>query len=76
MIKNAVICDGCPAEKKAANHWWIVKTTGERPVFMVWPWDSSQNVVDAAKHYCGQSCVLKAMAQWMSEQVTGEKHGN
>jgi hypothetical protein len=75
MIKNAVICDECSSEKRDVNHWWVVKTSGDRPVFMVWPWDSAQNVVDV-QHFCGQNCVSTALAKWMSEQVAGEKNGN
>jgi hypothetical protein len=75
MIKNAVICDECSEERKETNHWWIVQIAGDRPSFMCWPWDVGQHLV-TARHYCGQSCVLKAMERWMSEQVAEGKNGN
>jgi hypothetical protein len=69
MIKTVTVCDECSSERRdAQNHWWVVSTKGERPVFMCWPWDSGQNVVEA-KHYCGHECAGKAFARWMHEQV-------
>lgn len=65
--KTTYYCDGCGAEKKEVNHWWIADDHKE---FVIFPFDPIDIAVDS-KLYCGQSCVLKAVSEYMEKVRTG-----
>ena len=65
-IISKVICDGCGAEKKSENHWWVL-SPGFR-VFAIQALDKQAKVSDSELVLCGEPCVHKKISEWMGAQ--------
>ncbi len=65
MERKVYTCDGCGREKDDGNGWWIA---GKLELsFYVAPWIDGGNI-HMVQHYCGQACVIKALAAFMGEK--------
>jgi len=64
MIRQAINCDICAAEKQTSNYWFVAyEQAGE---LKVRGWESPQNSRKGAKHLCGQKCAQRMMANFMA----------
>ncbi|MFP5204862.1 MAG: hypothetical protein ACLGSH_05870 [Acidobacteriota bacterium] len=72
MIRQAISCDICGAEKKQTNHWFVAcEVAGE---LRVSGWSSRNRLRAGSKHLCGQACLHKLADDFMA-RVIGEKNG-
>jgi len=62
MIREAISCDVCGAEKKVANHWFKVRETKAGLIFA----PASSKV---GEDVCGQVCAHRMLDEWLSSQV-------
>jgi hypothetical protein len=70
VIRQAISCDICGAEKKQTNHWFVAyEQAGE---LRVSGWISRNRLKADAKHLCGQACLHKLADDFMA-RVIGEK---
>jgi len=70
VIRQAISCDICGAEKKQTNHWFVAyEQTGE---LRVSGWNSRNRLRTGSKHLCGQACLHKLADDFMA-RVIGEK---
>lgn len=70
MIRQAISCDICGAEKKQTNHWFVAyEQAGE---LRVSGWNSRNRLKADSKHLCGQACLHKLADDFMA-RVIGEK---
>jgi hypothetical protein len=70
VIRQAISCDICGAEKKQTNHWFVAyEQAGE---LRVSGWSSRNRLKADAKHLCGQACLHKLADDFMA-RVIGEK---
>lgn len=70
MIRQAISCDICGAEKKQTNHWFVAyEQAGE---LRVSGWSSRNRLKADSKHLCGQACLHKLADDFMA-RVIGEK---
>ncbi len=73
MIRQAISCDICGAEKKQTNHWFVVwEQVGE---LRVSGWNSRNRLRTGSKHLCGQACLHKLVDEFMAG-VIAQKSGN
>lgn len=57
-------CDGCGAEKREANHWWVIAV--EAGVLHLVPLDrAGTHKWDGFEILCGQECVSKKVSEFM-----------
>jgi hypothetical protein len=64
MIRQAISCDICGAEKKQTNHWFVAHThAGE---LRVAGWNANGRMRAGAKHLCGQVCLHKLMDEFIA----------
>lgn len=69
MIRQAISCDICGAEKKQTNHWFVVfETAGE---LRVSGWSSRNRLRAGSKHLCGQTCLHKLLDEFMARSIAG-----
>jgi hypothetical protein len=64
MIRQAINCDMCGAEKQESNYWFVAYEQGGE--LKVRGWESPQNSRKNAKHLCGQKCAQRMMANFMA----------
>jgi len=66
-IVSKVICDGCGAEKKSENHWWVLAAG----IGAIWiqVFNPQEKVADGAFVLCGEPCVHKKISEWMGAQT-------
>jgi hypothetical protein len=70
VIRQAISCDICGAEKKQTNHWFVAyEQAGE---LRVSGWSSRNRLKADSKHLCGQACLHKLADDFMA-RVIGEK---
>jgi hypothetical protein len=70
VIRQAISCDICGAEKKQTNHWFVAyEAAGE---LRVSGWSSRNRLRAGSKHLCGQACLHKLADDFMA-RVIGEK---
>ncbi len=67
MIRQAISCDICGAEKKQTNHWFVASEHGGE--LRVSGWNSRNRMRPGAKHLCGQTCLHKLMDDFMARDV-------
>ena len=60
-----VTCDGCGAEKKSENHWWVI--TPGALVFTIRIFDGQ--APDGDFVLCGEPCVHKKTSEWMGART-------
>ena len=72
MIRQAISCDICGAEKKQTNHWFVAYThAGE---LRVSGWGVQGRVRAGSKHLCGQTCLHKLVDEFIATGATGRVH--
>lgn len=70
MIRQAISCDICAAEKKETNHWFVAyEQAGE---LRVSGWSSRNRLRGNSKHLCGQTCLHKLMDEFMARTIAGK----
>jgi hypothetical protein len=70
VIRQAISCDICGAEKKQTNHWFVAyEQAGE---LRVSGWSSRNRLKADSRHLCGQACLHKLADDFMA-RVIGEK---
>jgi hypothetical protein len=67
MIRQAINCDICTAEKQASNYWFVAYEHGGE--LKMRGWESPKNSRKDAKHLCGQKCAQRLMANFMASQM-------
>ncbi len=68
MIRQAISCDICGAEKKQTNHWFVAHAhAGE---LRVSGWKSNARMRAGAKHLCGQTCLHKLLDEFIAGSVS------
>jgi hypothetical protein len=73
VIRQAISCDICGAEKKQTNHWFVAwELAGE---LRVSGWNSRNRQRTGAKHLCGQVCMHKLADDFMA-RVIAQKIGS
>ncbi|MGA9427507.1 MAG: hypothetical protein WBV33_20675, partial [Terracidiphilus sp.] len=69
MIRQAISCDICGAEKKQTNHWFVVcEQAGE---LRIGGWNSRNRLRSESKHLCGQTCLHKLVDEFMARTIAG-----
>ena len=64
MIRQAISCDICGAEKKHTNHWFVAYSHGDE--LRVAGWNTNGRMRAGAKHLCGQVCLHKLMDEFIA----------
>jgi hypothetical protein len=68
MIRQAISCDICGAEKKQTNHWFVAYThAGE---LRVSGWGAQGKIRAGSKHLCGQTCLHKLVDEFIAGGAT------
>ena len=67
MIRQAVSCDICGAEKKQTNHWFVAYEQSEE--LRLCGWNSRFRKRPGSMHLCGQKCLHKLVDDFMARQV-------
>lgn len=68
MIRQAISCDICGAEKKQTNHWFVAYAhAGE---LRVAGWSANGRMRTGAKHLCGQTCLHKLVDEYIAAHVS------
>jgi hypothetical protein len=70
MIRQAISCDICGAEKKQTNHWFVAYTHGGE--LRVTGWGTQGKLRAGAKHLCGQTCLHKLLDEFIAAGSTGK----
>jgi hypothetical protein len=67
MIRQAISCDICAAEKRQTNHWFVAyEQAGE---LRVSGWTSRRKLRPDSKHLCGQTCLHKLVDEFMAKSI-------
>ncbi|MFP5236881.1 MAG: hypothetical protein ACLGSD_13345 [Acidobacteriota bacterium] len=69
MIRQAISCDICGAEKKQTNHWFVACEQGGE--MRVSGWNSRNRLRAGSKHLCGQTCLHKLLDEFLARTVEG-----
>ncbi len=70
MIRQAISCDVCGAEKRQTNHWFVAwESAGE---LRVSGWSSRNRLRAGSKHLCGQVCLHKLADDFMARVIAGK----
>jgi hypothetical protein len=68
MIRQAISCDICGAEKKQTNHWFVAYShAGE---LRVSGWSAQRRLRAGSKHLCGQTCLYKLVDEFIAGSLT------
>jgi hypothetical protein len=67
VIRQAISCDICGAEKKQTNHWFVAYEQDDE--LRVSGWSSRKRLRPGAKHLCGQTCLHKLMDDFMARTL-------
>ena len=59
MIEQKITCDVCGVERKAVNHWYLVRANGSG-----FHLPTQRKTGD--KDVCGQSCAHKMLDRWLA----------
>lgn len=68
MIRQAISCDICGAEKRQTNHWFVAHTRGGE--LRVAGWNANGRMRAGAKHLCGQVCLHKLMDEFIAGTIS------
>jgi hypothetical protein len=67
VIRQAISCDICGAEKKQTNHWFVAhENAGE---LRVSGWNTRNRMRPGSKHLCGQTCLHKLVDDFMARDL-------
>jgi hypothetical protein len=64
MIRQAISCDVCGAEKQQTNHWFVAYTQGGE--LRVTGWKANGRMRAGSKHLCGQTCLNKLVDEFVA----------
>ena len=66
-IRRIFNCDQCGAERKEANHWFVVRMTALGLYFNTWAWAEQEGLLEDSltTHLCGQQCAHKLLDQFL-----------
>ncbi|MFZ0338448.1 MAG: hypothetical protein WAL45_10480 [Terracidiphilus sp.] len=67
MIRQAISCDICAAEKRQTNHWFVAYEQGGE--LRVSGWTSRHRLRPDSKHLCGQTCLHKLVDEFMAKCI-------
>ena len=67
MIRQAISCDICGAEKRQTNHWFVAYTQGGE--LRVSGWNANRRLRAGSKHLCGQTCLNKLVDEFIAETM-------
>jgi hypothetical protein len=67
VIRQAISCDICGAEKKQTNHWFVASDQGGE--LRVSGWNSRNRLRAGSKHLCGQTCMHKLVDEFMARTI-------
>ncbi len=71
MIRLAISCDICGAEKKQTNHWFVAyEHSGE---LRISGWNSRNTKRAGSRHLCGQTCLHKLVDEFMAQTIAGDR---
>jgi hypothetical protein len=71
LIRLAISCDICGAEKKQTNHWFVAyEQAGE---LRISGWNSRHCKRTGARHLCGQTCLHKLVDEFMAQAIEGDR---
>ena len=74
MIRQAISCDICAAEKRQTNHWFVAyEQAGE---LRVSGWTSRHRLRPDSKHLCGQTCLHKLVDEFMAKSIAKRAQHN
>jgi len=69
VIRQAISCDICGAEKKQTNHWFVAsEQAGE---LRVSGWNARNKLRAGTKHLCGQTCLHKLVDEFLAGTLAG-----
>lgn len=74
MIRQAISCDICAAEKRQTNHWFVAYEQGGE--LRVSGWTSRHRLRPDAKHLCGQTCLHKLVDEFMAKCIARRAQHN
>jgi len=67
VIRQAISCDICGAEKRQTNHWFVAyEQAGE---LRVSGWTSRRRLHTGTKHLCGQTCLHKLVDDFIAKSM-------
>jgi hypothetical protein len=67
MIRQAILCDICGAEKKQANNWLVAYI--QEGELRVSGWSPQKLLHPGAKHLCGQICLHKLVDEFVAQAL-------
>ncbi len=67
MIRQAISCDVCGAEKRQTNHWFVAYKHGDE--LRVTGWNANSRMRTGCKHLCGQTCLHKLVDEFIAGTV-------
>jgi hypothetical protein len=67
VIRQAISCDICSAEKRQTNHWFVAYEQGGE--LRVSGWTSRHRLRPGSKHLCGQTCLHKLVDEFMAKSI-------
>lgn len=67
MIRQAISCDVCGAEKRQTNHWFVAFRHGGE--LRVAGWSASNRLRAGSKHLCGQTCLHKLLDEFIASTM-------
>jgi hypothetical protein len=71
VIRLAISCDICGAEKKQTNHWFVAyEHAGE---LRIGGWNSRYCKRAGSRHLCGQTCLHKLVDEFMAETIAEDR---
>jgi hypothetical protein len=74
MIRQAINCDMCGAEKlEATSHWFVAYEQGGE--LKLRGWESPKNSRKNVKHLCGQKCVQRLTDNFTASVMAGGHAG-
>jgi hypothetical protein len=71
VIRLAISCDICGAEKKQTNHWFVAyEHAGE---LRIGGWKSRYCKRAGSRHLCGQTCLHKLVDEFMAQAIAEDR---
>lgn len=67
MIRQAISCDICSAEKRQTNHWFVAYEQGGE--LRISGWTSRHRLKPNSKHLCGQTCLHKLIDEYIAKSI-------
>jgi hypothetical protein len=64
MIRQAISCDICGAEKRQTKHWFVAYSHADE--LRVSAWSADIRMRAGAKHLCGQTCLHKLLDDFIA----------